>query len=164
MDQTESKYPEKSPYFSKPGTYTGWIAATRQPTGRSAMSVELKSEDENEPLYHFAAPSRDNDSTDQRAYVRGLIDLCQALPEGSTLLANSRSKYVGDVVNLLDAWKSRGWRNSSGRVHNKDLLEDYLKIRDERRLKVSHEHCPKGRSAREDVLNRLHDEAHILAL
>ncbi|MGO7484631.1 ribonuclease H family protein [Rhizobium ruizarguesonis] len=164
MDQTEPKYPEKLPYFSKPGTYTGWVAATRQPTGRSAMSVELRSEDENESHYHFAASSAAPDSNEQRAYARGLIDLCEALPIASALRANSRSTYVGHIVDLADQWRANGWRSSSGPVENVDLVKLYLKVRDERRLKVSHKHCPKKRSEHDKTLTRLHDEAHGLAL
>jgi hypothetical protein len=164
MDQTELKYPEKPPHFSIPGTYSGWIAGTKQPTGRSAMSVELKSEDPNEPLYHFAAASNAADSTEQRAFARGLIDLCEAVTKGSTLLLYSRSTYLGSIVELAEKWSVDGWRNSSGPIPNEDLVKRYLQVRNERRLQVSHKHCAKNRTEHDKTLKRLHDEAHRLAL
>ncbi len=164
MHQKVLKYREKAAHFAEPGKFEGWIAASQQPTNRSAMSVELRSLDSDEPPYKFAAASSDMDSTDQRAYLQALRDLCEALPNGSFLTVFHRSDYVGYVIDRAETWKSKGWKNSSGSVPNVEIIEQILKVRDERQLKVSHLRCPGGRTEHDEILTRLHDEAHQLAL
>ncbi len=157
------KYPEKQPHFPTEGDFWGWIGASRQPTGRSAMAIEMYDRKSHVDPYHFAAKSGDADSNDQRAYLQGLRAVCEAAPNGSAIRVFTRSTYVGDVIKSADQWKMAGWKNSNGHASNTDIIEQYLKVRDERSLAVQFCHCPKKRSEHEAIIEKLLAEAHKLA-
>lgn len=154
------KYPEKQPHFLVAGFYRGWIAASKQPNGRSAVSLELEGEDKWQSIYSFSAASADTDSTEQRAYLQGLRDLCEAVVSHSKIEVCSDSNYPANVILLSDKWRQKGWRNSSGKVPNSDIIEQYHKVRDERHLEI----CFRKPTSDDRLrLDRLQADAHTCA-
>ncbi|MGV2102907.1 hypothetical protein [Rhizobium sp. 21-4511-3d] len=154
------KYPEKQPHFLIAGSYRGWISASKQENGRSAVSVELEDREGSQEPYRFAASGADTDSTEQRAYLRGLVDLCEAVPPHSEIEVCCDSNYPGFVIRLSDEWKRKGWKNSGGKVANPDIIEQYHKVRDERNLKITSRNSSSNDRIR---LDRLKVSAHALA-
>ena len=163
MDVIRPKYPEKTAHFAK-GQHEAWIAGTRQPNKRSAIAVAARSLDGFGAPYHFCAPSRDLDSTDQKAFLRAASDALQTQENGSEITVYTRDTYPKTVIENGEVWKQNNWRLESGQpVKNREIVEEVLRIIAERQLIVNVVHCPKGQSPHEEILDRLHAEAKAKA-
>lgn len=162
MAKRTRPYPKESPKFTKSGSFTAWIFATKgePPHTISAFSCLIIPSDAGEEPIQTPKVSERIESTEQRAYVAAVYRVVEALPEKSKIEIYCRAKNIQDAINMWvdDEWPERDW----ARVEHVDLWKRFLAARDgtaknPRRIKVSASRWSDGDYA--NTYERLRDQA-----
>jgi ribonuclease HI len=67
-------------------------------------------------------------TTNNRMELRAVVEGLAALKEACQVTVYTDSMYVVNSVNSVATWKARGWKNASGSVKNRDILEQVLPL------------------------------------
>jgi ribonuclease HI len=65
-------------------------------------------------------------TTNNRMELRAVVEGLGALKESCMVTVYTDSMYVINAINYAKTWRQNGWKNSSGSVKNRDILEQIL--------------------------------------